>query len=278
MKALRAKLRLSAAEELENVAVVNRHTYSGPQDNSYIYIGRGTPLGNRWSNRDGTPASYKVQTREEAVTRFNNWLSEQIEKGEGAVFNFIHELKERIANGEEIKLACSCTPELCHGDVVKATIELLIHNERHPDQTLEREELQLDLSSSQPLKSPTATERQQTIALSPRAEQAHAEVLAIDPIADDLTALYNVPEGLTRAEHASRLNHLDQFVREAFERGATLTENVLSMPRDPDARPRDETKVTIGTEAHAINFVRGFIDDPKLAEGFFNPEKYFFSS
>ena len=43
MKALRAKLRLSAAEELENVAVVNRHTYSGPQDNTYIYIGRGTP-------------------------------------------------------------------------------------------------------------------------------------------------------------------------------------------------------------------------------------------
>jgi hypothetical protein len=267
MKALRAKLRLSAAEELENVEVVNRHTYSGPQDNTYLYIGRGTPLGNRWSYRDGTPAPYKVQTREEAVSRFNNWLSEQIEKGEGAVFNFIHELKERIASGEEIKLACSCTPELCHGDVVKATIELLIHTERHPDQTLEREELQLDVSSSQRLKSsPTATERQQTTALSARAEQAHAEVLAIDPIADDLTALYNVPEGLTRAEHAGRLNDLDQFVREAFERGATLTENVLSMPRDPDARPRDETKVTIGTEVHAINFVRGFIDDPKLAE------------
>lgn len=267
MKALRAKLRLSAAEELENVAVVNRHTYSGPQDNTYIYIGRGTPLGNRWSNRDGTPAPYKVQTREEAVTRFNSWLAEQIARGEGAVFNFIHELKERIASGEEIKLACSCTPELCHGDVVKATIELLIHNERHPDQTLEREELQLDLSRPQLLKSsPSATERQQTTALSARAEQAHAEVLAIDPIADDLTALYNVPEGLTRAEHASRLNDLDQFVREAFERGATLTENVLSIPRDPDARPRDETKVTIGTEAHAINFVRGFIDDPKLAE------------
>ena len=257
MKALRAKLRLSAAEELENVAVVNRHTYSGPQDNTYIYIGRGTPLGNRWSNREGTPAPYKVQTREEAVSRFNDWLGQQIEKGEGAVSNFIHELKERIASGEQIKLACSCTPEHCHGDVVKATIELLIHNERHPDQTLEREELQLN---------PAATGRQQHTALSARAEQAHAEVLAIDPVADDLAALYNVPEGLTRAEHASRLNELDQFVREAFERGATLTENVLSIPRDPDARPRDETKVMIGTEAHAINFVRGFIDDPKLAE------------
>ena len=45
MKALRAKIRLSAADELENVAVVNRHTYAGPQDNSYVYIGRGTLLG-----------------------------------------------------------------------------------------------------------------------------------------------------------------------------------------------------------------------------------------
>ncbi len=269
MKALRAKLRLSAAEELENVAVVNRHTYAGPQDNSYIYIGRGTPLGNPWSYLDGTAAKYKVDTREEAVRRFNDWFSEQIDKGDGPVFKFIHELKDRIALGEQIKLACSCVPKLCHGDVVKATIELLIHNERHPTQTLSREPLQLNLSTQSPENvKPNAPviERAQTPALSARAEQAQSEVLAIDSITDDLSALYNVPEGLTRAEHASRLNTLDQFARDAFERGATLTENVLSIPRDPDARPRDETKVTIGTEAHAIKFVRDFIDDPKVAE------------
>ena len=86
------------------------------------------------------------------------------------------------------------------------------------------------------------------------------------PSADNIASIYVLPEGLTRAQHASRLNDLDQFAREAYERGATLTENVLSIPRDPDSRPRDETKVTIGTEAHAINFVRSFIDDPKLAE------------
>ena len=267
MKALRARLRLSAAEELENVAVVNRHTYAGPQDNTYIYIGRGTPLGNQWSHRNGTAATHKVKSREEAVSRFNDWLSEQLENREGPVFKFIHDLKDRITRGQQLKLACSCVPELCHGDVVKATIELLVHNERYPDQLLEREELQLNPASPERVKPSTpATERQQTPALSARAEQAQAEVLAIDSIADDLSSLYNVPEGLTRAEHASRLNDLDQFVREAFERGATLTENVLSIPRDPDARPRDETKVTIGTEAHAINFVRGFINDPKLAE------------
>ena len=188
-------------------------------------------------------------------------------QGRRSSFNFINELKDRIARGEQIKLACSCAPELCHGDVVKATIELLIHNERHPNQTLEREELQLNLSSPERGKASTpVNERQQTPASSARAEQAQAEVLAIDSITDDIASIYVLPEGLTRAEHASRLNDLDQFAREAYERGATLTENVLSIPRDPDSRPRDETKVTIGTEAHAINFVRSFIDDPKLAE------------
>jgi hypothetical protein len=112
MKALRAKLRLSAAPELENVEVVNRNTYTGPRGNSFIYIGRGTPLGNQWSDRNGTAAAYKVETREEAVSRFNDWLADQIAKAKGPVFNLINELKDRIAGGEKIKLACSCAPEL----------------------------------------------------------------------------------------------------------------------------------------------------------------------
>ena len=118
MKAPRARLRLSAAEELENVAVVNRHTYSGPRDNSFVYIGRGTPLGNQWSHVNGTAATYRVATREDSVTRFDGWLEEQIEKGEGPAFAFIQQLVQRVANGEHVKLACSCVPNLFHGDVV----------------------------------------------------------------------------------------------------------------------------------------------------------------
>ncbi len=269
MKAPRAKLRLSAAEELENVAVVNRHTYSGPRDNSYIYIGRGTPLGNQWSHTPGTAAAHKVETREDAVSKFHEWLSSQIDKGEGPVFRAIQQIKERVAIGEQIKLACSCVPQLCHGDVIKGTIELLIHNDRHAAQTLQLEPRQIQPSQPALDKSiqavPAGAKRMPAPALSGRAEQAHAEVIATDTIGDDLHALYNVPEGMTRAEHASHLNSIDQFAREAFERGATLNEGVLSIPKDPDARPRDDSKVTIGTEAHAINFVRGFIADPTVA-------------
>ncbi len=258
MKAPRAKIRLSAAEELENVAVVNRHSYSGPQDNTYVYIGRGTPLGNQWSHVADTAATYKVETREQAVRKYNQWLGAQIDKGEGPVFDAIRQLKALAARGEQLKLACSCIPELCHGQILKATIELLIHNDRSPEQQLQREPLQII--------SPKATlnnERAAAPALSGRAQQAHTEI-DNRTIVDNLASLYNVPEGTSRAEHASHLNTIDQFTRENFERGATLTDEVLSIPRDPDGHEQDD-KVIIGTEAHAINFVRDFIADPDAA-------------
>lgn len=37
-------------------------------------------------------------------------------------------------------------------------------------------------------------------------------------------------------------------------------------PRDPDSRPQDGAKVIIGTEAHAVDFVRGFISDRAEAQ------------
>ena len=257
MPAPRAKLRLSAAEELENVAVVNRHSYTGPQDNTYFYLGRGTPLGNQWSHVSNTAATYKTKTREQAVSKFNDWLSEQIDKREGPAFEAIRQLKELAARGNPIKLACSCLPELCHVQVVKAQIELLIHNDRSTQQ-LQREPLQI-IAGEQAIKEQTAA-----ASLSGRAQQAHSEI-DNHTIVDDLPALYNVPEGTSRAEHASHLNSIDQFTREAFERGATLTDEILSIPKDPDGHEQDD-KVIIGTEAHAINFVRGFIADPAVAE------------
>lgn len=255
MKPPRAKLRLSAAPELENVVVVNRHTYSGPQDSTYFYIGRGTPLGNPWSDKQNTAALYRVETPQQAISKYNDWFAAQIDKGEGAVFNALQQLKALAARGEQLKLACSCSPELCHGNVVKANLELLIHNERFPEQHLQREPLQII--------SPQVSERVNDLHLSGRAQQAHTEI-DTRTILDDLASLYNVSEGTSRAEHASRLNTIDQFTRTNFERGATLSDEVLSIPKDPDGHEQDE-KVIIGTEAHAINFVRGFIADPATA-------------
>lgn len=255
MKAQRAKVRLSAAPELENIVVVNRHSYAGPKDNTYFYIGRGTPLGNQWSDTPNTAATYRVETRPQSLTKYDHWLADQIAKAQGPVFQALQELKAVAARGEPVNLGCSCVPELCHGYVVKANLELLIHNDRSPEEQLEREALQI--ISTQP------NERVNSHHLSGRAQQAHTEINN-HSLLDDLASLYNIPEGTSRAEHASRLNTIDQFTRANFERGATLTDEVLSIPKDPDGHEQDD-KVIIGTEVHAINFVRGFIADPAAA-------------
>lgn len=248
----------SPIEDLENLQVVNRHTYDGPRDRSYIYIGRGTPLGNNWSHVAGTSAQFKVETRLDAIAEYRRWLWTQIQSAKGPAFEALQQIKDRVTNGEKINLACSCHPQPCHGDVVKSAIEHLAQRDRQqqPRQTATNPE-------HQPRAAPTQTINSSP-ALSLRAEQAHADVLA-HSASDDYRTLYNVEEGLTRGEHTARLNRTDQLAREAYERGATINDSILSIPKDPDARPIDASKVTIGTEAHAIDFVRGFIDDAEAA-------------
>ena len=254
MKPPRAKIRLSAAEELENVVVVNGYSYSGPQDNAYFNIGR-SPLGKQWSNIADTAAPYRVETRQQALSKYNDWLAAQIDKGQGPVFQVLQRLKDLAGRGEQLKLAVTDFGSPTVGDVVKANIELLVHNDRSLEQKLDREALQII--------SVQVNDRASAPQLSGRAQQAHTEIDS-RTILDDLASLYNVPDGTSRAEHASQLNRIDQFVRANFERGATLNDEVLSIPIDPDGHEQDD-KVIIGTEAHAINFVRGFIVDPDTA-------------
>jgi hypothetical protein len=247
----------SPIEELENLQVVNRHTYDGPRDRSYVYIGRGSPLGNNWSHAAGTTAQFKVETRLDAIAEYRRWLWTRIQSAKGAAFEALQQIKDRATSGEKINLACSCHPKPCHGDVVKSAVEYLVQRDR----------LQQQQQTANPEHQPQTTPNQKinsTRVLSLRAEQAHADVLAPSS-SDDYRTLYNVEEGLTRGEHTARLNVTDQLAREAYERGAAINDSILSIPKDPDARPIDAAKVTIGTEAHAIDFVSGFIDDPQAA-------------
>jgi len=248
----------SPIEELENLQVVNRHTYDGPRDHSYLYIGRGTPLGNNWSHVAGTTAQFKVESRLDAIAEYRRWLWTQIQSAKGPAFEALQQIKDRATSGEKINLACSCHPKACHGDVVKSAVVHLAQRDR-------QQQVQQTVTNpqQQPRSLPTQTDKASP-PLSPRAEQAHADVLA-QSASDDYRKLFSVEEGLTRGEHTARLNRIDQLAREAYERGATINDSILSIPRDPDARPVDAAKVTIGTEAHAIDFVRGFIDDAEAA-------------
>lgn len=81
------------------------HLKKEPYD---VYIGRPSKWGNPFSHLNGTLAKFKVNSREEAVEAYRNWIT----KGEGQyLLKDLHELQGKI-------IACWCAPLACHGDVL----------------------------------------------------------------------------------------------------------------------------------------------------------------
>ena len=89
-----------------------------------VYIGRPSKWGNPYSHKNGTSAKFKVNTREEAIEAYREWIT----KGDGKhLLNDLHELKGKI-------LGCWCKPLSCHGDVL---VELLKMKNKNLDWTPE---------------------------------------------------------------------------------------------------------------------------------------------
>lgn len=75
-----------------------------------IYIGRPTKWGNPYSHKNGTLAKFKVDSIEEAVVKYEEYLLNDIE-----LLKDLPELKNKV-------LGCWCklpnNPKPCHGDVL----------------------------------------------------------------------------------------------------------------------------------------------------------------
>lgn len=101
-----------------NIHVVNKHHKLTGE-----YIGRGSPLGNKWTHLDSKhPDVIKVATREEAVAEYRKWLEGKIEACDEAVCNELNRLVDIAHRDGVLKLQCFCAPKACHGDVIKETI------------------------------------------------------------------------------------------------------------------------------------------------------------
>lgn len=82
---------------------------------SDVYIGRPSKWGNPFSHLAGnfTLAKFKVESRKEAVERYEVYLLENKE-----LMDSLHELKGKT-------LGCWCSPKACHGDVLKKYVDRL---------------------------------------------------------------------------------------------------------------------------------------------------------
>lgn len=85
--------------------VHNKYHKTAPDD--AVYIGRPSKWGNPFTHKDGTLAQFKVSSREDAVAKYEEWLTNQPALIESA-------RKELVGKD----LVCWCKPAACHGDVL----------------------------------------------------------------------------------------------------------------------------------------------------------------
>jgi len=104
------------------IMVVNKHHGASNTD---FYIGRGSPLGNPFTSiKDReTKAEFVVDSREESIARYKDWLLDKVEKKDTIVCNELNNIYLRAKKEEGVNLVCFCAPKPCHGDVIKELIE-----------------------------------------------------------------------------------------------------------------------------------------------------------
>jgi len=77
-----------------------------------VYIGRPSPWGNPFSDKDGTLARFQTDSREESIEAYRQFLWKQIRSGEVSL--------TALAALDGKRLGCWCAPKSCHGDVLIA--------------------------------------------------------------------------------------------------------------------------------------------------------------
>lgn len=86
-----------------------------------VYIGRPSKWGNPFTHikDQQTTAEYVVLSRDEAISKYRDWILKQPE-----LLKDLHELKDKT-------LGCWCKPKACHGDVLIELIDKENENDLH---------------------------------------------------------------------------------------------------------------------------------------------------
>ena len=104
--------------EASNILVKNKRFYSGPG----IYIGRPSPLGNPFSHLENTLAKFKVSSRKEAVSSYEEWIISKLYEHDSNNPQLIA-FKKLQQTMQPFNLICWCAPSSCHGDILKKLLD-----------------------------------------------------------------------------------------------------------------------------------------------------------
>jgi len=101
------------------VNIVNRRT---TEDNSAVYVGRPTPLGNPFT-------AQQEGSREVAIAKYKQWLNLQWTTLNRRVTDELKVLAKQLKRDGSITLSCWCAPESCHAEIVGDALIALINKD-----------------------------------------------------------------------------------------------------------------------------------------------------
>ena len=99
------------------ITIVNKKTHIVTKYD--YYIGRPSALGN----------PYPVNTwrdRKLAITSYENWLEDMIKDDRPSVEAALLEILRILKVHGKVNLVCWCSPDSCHGDIIKKHLESLL--------------------------------------------------------------------------------------------------------------------------------------------------------
>jgi len=156
--------------------------------------------------------------RDVALIAYSERLRNSYKQNEGGLKDGMVLLGEAFRNGQPISITCFCRAgQTCHADVVKLAIEKVA-------KAIDARELNHAGRS-------TIAHDSSFRPSNPRTERAINDILSVSK-SDLLLSKLDDTNGRNRSEHASYLNGESQFLRDTYERGGTVQNGILIIPRE----------------------------------------------
>ncbi len=156
--------------------------------------------------------------RDAALIAYSERLRSSYKQNEGGLRDGMVLLGEAFRNGQPISITCFCRAgQTCHADVVKLAIEKVAKA--------------IDARELNHVSPPKAAALSNFRPSNPRTERAINEILSLSK-SDLVLSKLDDTNGRNRSEHASYLNGTSQFLRDTYERGGTVQNGVLIIPKE----------------------------------------------
>lgn len=158
------------------------------------------------------------QSREAALLAYSERLRHSYKQNELGLKDGMVMLGEAFRNGQSISITCFCRAgQMCHADVVKLAVEKVA-------KAIDAREFNRAADRS-------AAQVSNFLPSNPRTERAVTEMLSFSK-SDLLLSKLDDTNGRNQSEHASYLNGQNQVLRDLYERGGTVKDGILIIPKD----------------------------------------------